>query len=295
MNKQKNNAIRSAETVAALRAATAKEEDILIQCEDYLAKFFIGFKYRLITSIKPQWLLQKIIEAMSPGSYCFAIIRTKFFDEILLKEISGDIEQVVILGAGYDTRGIRFKIHLKKIKVFEVDFPGTQRNKRKKLVHLPEEIPSNIHFIPLDFNERPFHEALMEAGFSKNKRTLFLWEGVSYYLPEKVVVQVLSFISQCAIGSSIVFDYATKDFVNGDHSTHGGKEIAKWLKKIKEPFLFGLNADEISSFLSKINLSVITDCGPEEQENMYLRNRKGKIIGQTLGHVRMVHARISYK
>jgi len=293
MNKQKSNAIRSAETVAALRAATAKEEDILIQCEDYLAKFFIGYKYRLITSIRPQWLLQKIIEAMSPGSYCFAIIRTKFFDEILLKEISGDIEQVVILGAGYDTRGIRFKMHLKKLKVFEIDFPGTQRHKRKKLVHLPEEIPSNIHFIPLDFNEQPFYEALTEAGFSKNKRTLFLWEGVSYYLPEKIVIQVLGFISQCATGSSIVFDYATKNFVNGDHSTHGGKEIAKWLAKIKEPFLFGLNAEEISPFLSKVNLSVETDCGPKEQENMYLRNRDGKIIGQTLGHIRMVHARVS--
>jgi methyltransferase (TIGR00027 family) len=293
MNKQKSNAIRSAETVAALRAATAKEKDVLIQCEDYLAKFFIGYKYKLITSIRPQWLLQKVIESISPGSYCFAIIRTKFFDNVLLREIAGGIEQVVILGAGYDTRGIRYKMHLKKLKVFEIDFPGTQLYKRQKLVRLPEEIPANIHFIPLDFNERPFYEALLQEGFSKTKRTLFLWEGVSYYLPEKVVVEVLNFISQCGAGSSIAFDYATRDFVNGDHSTYGGKEIARWLQKIKEPFLFGLNEDEISPFLAKVNLSVVTDYGPDELENMYLRNRDGKIIGQTLGHVRMVHARTS--
>ena len=51
---------------------------------------------------------------------------------------------------------------------------------------------------------------------------------------------MLKFVADCAPGSSIVFDYALQSFVDGDTRTYGGEQIARWLKKIGEPFLFGL-------------------------------------------------------
>lgn len=292
MSKDKDTAIKSAESVAALRAAAANEACEELRCADYLAKNFLGTKYKLITSIRPQSLLKKVVNSIAPGSYGFAIIRTRHFDNALLREINEGIEQLVLLGAGYDTRGIRYAERLKGTEVYEVDFPGTQQYKRKRLARVVTDVPSNIHYLPLDFNEEPFEAALQKAGFSTGKKTLFLWEGVSYYLPEAVVRGVLNFVSRCAEGSSIVLDYATKAFVNGDHSTHGGKQVAEWLKKINEPFLFGLNANEVTGFISSCGLSVISDLGPEELEHMYLKTRDGKLIGKTLGHVRMVHAKV---
>lgn len=117
-----------------------------------------------------------------------------------------------------------------------------------------------------------------------------MWEGVSYYLPQPVVERVFDFVSGCAMGSSILFDYATRDFVNGDHSTYGGKQVAQWLKKINEPFLFGMNAGEAAPLLQNCNLKLTADYSPEVLEKLYLTTKNGQLLGRTFGHVRMAHA-----
>jgi hypothetical protein len=90
-----------------------------------------------------------------------------------------------------------------------------------------------------------------------------------------------------------LFDYSTRDFVQGDLSSYGGKQMAGWLKRIKEPFLFGMNASETGAFINSCRLSIDADYGPGELENMYLRTRRGKKAGNILGHIRMVHAKVS--
>lgn len=286
-----HTAIRSAETVAALRAMVANESDLAVRCEDRLANRFLSLKYQLLTSIRPQRLLERIMHLAAPGSYCFAIVRTRHFDEILLSQIRSGIEQVVLLGAGYDSRAFRFREQLEGIRVFEIDHPGTQARKKRMLAKACEESPANLSYLSVDFNRQSFQTALSEHGFSREKKTLFLWEGVSYYLPQPVVEGVLDFVSGCAAGSSIVFDYAIKGFVNGDTSTYGGKQVAKWLERIREPFLFGLDAEETGEFLARRKLRVVSDLGPEALEKAYLQTKNGLYLGKTFGHVRIAHAR----
>ena len=122
----RRTAIQSAETLAALRAMVANESDLAVRCDDPLAKLFLGLKYRMVTGIRPQPLLKRIVHVAAPGSYCFTIVRTRHFDEILLSEIRAGIEQVVLLGAGYDSRAFRYREELGDIGIFEIDHPGTQ-------------------------------------------------------------------------------------------------------------------------------------------------------------------------
>jgi methyltransferase (TIGR00027 family) len=293
MSQKKEIAIQSAQTVSVLRAVSSRETEPALRSGDYLASHFLNTKFRLMVNLLPHGFVKKWIQLVSPGSYCMLVIRTRHFDQVLLKAVQDGVQQVVILGAGYDTRAFRFAEKLKNIPVFEVDFPGTQQYKRKKLEKLYSEVPSFIRYIPLDFNETPFEDALLDNGFSTNLKTLFLWEGVSYYLPENVVRNVLKFVSACAYGSSILFDYSTRDFVQGDLGSYGGKQLADWLKRIREPFLFGLNATETKDFIHSCRLSIVSDYGPGELENMYLRTMRGKKAGQILGHIRMVHASVS--
>ena len=198
---------------------------------------------------------------------------------------------MVLLGAGYDSRAFRFQEELEGIRVFEIDHPGTQARKKRILAMVYKESPANLSYLSVDFNQQSFQTALSDHGFSLEKKTLFLWEGVSYYLPQPVVEGVLDFVSGCVAGSSIVFDYAIKGFVNGDTSTYGGKQVAKWLKKIREPFLFGLDAEETEEFLARRKLQVVSDFGPEDLERCYLKTKKGFYLGKSLGHVRMAHAK----
>ena len=291
MSTNSNIAIRSAETVSAIRAVACKEKHTAGRCNDHLAKHFLGPKYKLITGCMPHRLMKAAIEMISPGSYGFIITRTCLFDKTLEEEIRLGIRQLVILGAGYDSRPFRFADQLKNIKIFELDFPGTQLHKRKRLARVVSKVPDNLVFIPIDFNKESFELSLLKRGFNPYVKTLFLWEGVSYYLPESVVKKVFSYVSTCASGSSIVFDYATKDFVNGDHTSYGGKQLSKWLKKINEPFLFGMNAGESRSFLHHCGLSLLADYSPADLEKLYLINKYGRDEAKTLGHVRMAHAK----
>jgi methyltransferase (TIGR00027 family) len=285
-------AIASAETMAFLRALVAGEDSLIVRCEDHFAKHFLGRKNRLLAGLAWRPLLRRIIELAAPGSYGFAITRTRHFDEALVSESRAGIEQVVLLGAGYDSRPFRFRQTLANIRVFEIDHPGTQMRKRRMLQRVEPPSPANLCYIPVDFNRQSLQQALAEHGFSLQKRTLFLWEGVSYYLPQRVVEGVLDFVSRCAAGSSIVFDYATKAFVNGDTSTYGGREVARWLKRIREPFVFGLDRGETEAFVASRGLALVSDVGPAELERLYLRTTAGPLLGRTLGHVRIAHARV---
>jgi methyltransferase (TIGR00027 family) len=284
-------AIRSAETLAALRAVGAREASLTTKCDDHLAKRFLRPAYRLMAGVLPQSWLRLGLERAAPGGYCFAIARTRHFDELLLAEIRNGIEQVVLLGAGYDTRPYRFQSELQGIAVFEIDHPGTQARKKAMLAKAAMTAPANLTYIAVDFNREALPAALGRHAFSRDRKTLFLWEGVSYYLHRAAVESVLDFVGSCAAGSSVVFDYALQTFVDGDTSTHGGEAVARWLRKIGEPFLFGLDPVEAPAFLARRNLAVVSDLGPDELERAYLTKRDGGSLGFPLGHVRVAHAR----
>jgi methyltransferase (TIGR00027 family) len=164
--------------------------------------------------------------------------------------------------------------------------------KRQVLQEAEIQWPSNVRFVPVDFARENFPERLAAAGFDLQLQSLFLWEGVSYYLPEAAVDGVLEFVARCPPGSCIAFDYAILSFVTGDHSTYGGKSIARWLEEIGEPFLFGIDPKETESFLKARRLALVSDLGPKEFEQMYLRTRRGGTLGPALGHVRMALARV---
>jgi methyltransferase (TIGR00027 family) len=285
-------AVTSAETLATLRAVVSNETRLAVRCEDPLAIDFVEAKNRFLVRILPQFLLRGLFDRMAPGSYCFTIARTRHFDEALLAACRAGVEQVVLLGAGYDSRPFRFVDELAKAEVFDVDHPGTQARKRAILQGAARKLPANLRFVPVDLTTDSLEAALSGSGFTLDRRTIFLWEGVSYYLPQAAVERVLQLVARCGPSSSIMFDYAIQSFIDGDHSTYGGQRVAQWLKKIDEPFLFGLDPSQTSEFLSTCGLRLISDLGPAELERLYLGTRRGGPLGRTLGHVRIAHAQV---
>jgi len=286
----RGSAIGSAETLAALRALATRDADISHRCEDPLAERFLGAKYRLLLSLCPARWLRHAVDARAPGSYGYTIARTRCFDDALRAALRTGTEQLVILGAGYDSRPFRFERELLRADIFEVDHPATQGRKMALLGRMTRQCPSNLRYIGLDLAEGSLRAALAEAGFSPHRRTLFLCEGVSYYLPRHSMEDVLDLVGSCAAGSAIVFDYALRSFVLGETNTYGGREIARWLTRMGEPFLFGLDHKELPDFLAAHNLRPVSDLGPEELERAYLTTAEGTPLSRTLGHARIVQA-----
>jgi methyltransferase (TIGR00027 family) len=138
--------------------------------------------------------------------------RTVIIDNAIRKSLP--FEQFVILGAGLDARAWRMQ-ELSKVKIFEVDHPATQSWKMtqlKKFKTLAQEASSSITFVPVDFTRDSLEDCLLKSGFVKEKRTFWLWEGVTMYLDEDDVKKTFHSLSALSpAGGTVAATYLRKN------------------------------------------------------------------------------------
>jgi methyltransferase (TIGR00027 family) len=115
-----------------------------------------------------------------------------------------DIDQFVILGAGFDTRPYRLPTNT-PVRSFEVEMPKTQAFKREMLDKAGIDA-SKVAFVAADFETEDWFGRLAEAGFETGRRALFLWEGVIIYLDREAVEDTLRKVASCAKGTVLAFD-----------------------------------------------------------------------------------------
>ncbi len=179
--------------------------------------------------------------------------RTKAFDAALLDALRNGARQVVVLGAGFDSRGYRFQSRLRGVRFMEVDYGPTQEYKKARVKEILGALPATVSYVPMDFTKDSLREQLVKAGYSEQQKTFFLWEGVVFYLPESAVKDTLHFVrDHAAPGSRIAFNYTfSKDRnVNNPQSIY-----ARW----GEPWLFGFPNDGATAYVRREGLEVISD------------------------------------
>jgi methyltransferase (TIGR00027 family) len=203
---------------AAGRALGAREPDPTVRNPDWLAQHVIGPEERALVS--DQTVIQVLDQDYSAAAANFEaigmarmlMVRTKFIDEKLASAMQNGARQVVILGAGFDTRAYRLTTLLSGARVFEVDRPATQERKRRRIQALIPGViaalPPNLTYAPFDFRQEQIGDALLRAGYDPAAKTFFIWEGVTMYLPEEVTRSTFTWIAKhAAPGSGVVFDY----------------------------------------------------------------------------------------
>jgi len=160
--------------------------------------------------------------------------RCEFLDQAMLDYAAG-AAQVVILGAGWDTRAYGL-LEGHAGSLFEVDAPATQALKRAAIDKTGLDA-SRVTFVSCDFNRQSWLDALKEHGFDPEKRTFILWEGVTMYLKEHAIQSTLHALSALPAGSRIAFDFLSREWLEG---TWAGK-MARWgaWATYAEPFTFG--------------------------------------------------------
>jgi methyltransferase (TIGR00027 family) len=133
--------------------------------------------------------------------------RTAFFDRTVVRALDRGVRQVVIGGAGYDGRALRYA--KPGVRWFEVDHPATQSDKVERVARL-NVAAGHIRFIPADFTADPIAEPLLAAGLDPASPTLFLLEGVAVYLERPVVERLLAaFRRVAADGSELAMSVST--------------------------------------------------------------------------------------
>lgn len=273
------------------RAIAYREFNNGILGNDYLAEVFLPFYLKVLLKAKNIRTRRK--HKIPPGMYEYMLARTAYFDNVFKDALNRNVPQIVLLGAGYDTRAYRFANLIKDTKIFELDAPPTQIIKRNCLFKSHITAPNNVVFIPINFDAESLQDALGKAGYDKHKHTLFLMEGVSYYLEPESVDATLKFVSSNSKAeNNIALDYILSIPVEKLNDYYGVKELSEDHEK-KHPNEIGkffIEEGAIAAYLEQRGLKIVEHLDNKEMEKRFLVNKNGLSIGQVTGWFRIVFA-----
>lgn len=228
-----------------------------------------------------------------PGLTEYMIARTAYFDRLFVGALNAKTSQIVLLGAGYDSRALRFADANRGTRIFELDAAPTQERKVQCLRKARIAIPEQLTFVPIDFNRESLGDALGKAGYKNDQKTLFIWEGVSYYLEMESVDRTLEFVSHASHPeSAIAFDHTVSLSEENLDEYYGVREFAQSMKEhhASEELMFSIEEGGAEAFLRQRGLRMVDHLDNEEIESAFLLDETGSLIGRMTGHFRFVLA-----
>lgn len=268
---REGHASRTAEYMALFRALESSRPESTRLFEDPLARTFLTRPLSAVAGLAAVpgvgRALPWIIDRRVPGARSSGVARTRLIDDAITAALRDRIEQVVILGAGFDCRAYRLP-GLRGVSVFEVDHPDTLAIKRSALEGA-SVASSHVRFVPTDFNQRDLPLAMASAGYRESARTFFLWEGVTNYLTDAAVDATLRWCARAAPGSRVLFTYVHRDVLTKPGAFFGTEKLFASLEKFGEKWTFGIEPSELRQFLAERGLALETDLGASEYRERY--------------------------
>ena len=125
----------------------------------------------------------------------------------------------------------------------------------------------------MDFERQDLAERLQASGFSFERASFFVWEGVMHYLEAPAVDATLKTIARAAPGSELVFTYLDRGLLDGTKSFQKGGLLLRAVRWLGEPFRFGLVPEEAGSFLRDRGLALLEDLGGDDLTARYFEPR----------------------
>jgi methyltransferase (TIGR00027 family) len=274
---------RTAAMTCVSRAASSLERDSHYRCGDSLAVRLLPNFLRVLIHL-PLFRRLLLRLAAPRGVYEYVIARTRYVDAAVARALAEGFDQILIFGAGYDTRALRFRTAAQQARIFELDSPHTQEAKIRQFVKRGLEIPANLTLLPIDFEKESLPDKLDAAGFEKEGRTLFILEGLLMYLEPSSVRETLRTIREYAgRGSRVVFDYVQASVLRGGHTLYGEAGLVRSVARAGEGWRFGLDPDSVASFAADYGFTVTDHKCVQDLEAAYFRTGDGSTVGRING------------
>lgn len=277
-----SNTSRTAEFTCMVRYLSYLEKRPQYKTYDYVSPVIMNSFMKFITLFPAarRFILNKI----PAGMYEYVIARTKYIDEAVNRALSDGTEQILILGAGFDSRGIRFHKTGNSVKVFELDAYATQNAKIERYKEKGIVIPDSLIFVSIDFDKQSVSERLSECGFEKNKKCLIIMEGLTMYLQPESVDSLFKIINDfTGKESRIIFDFIYASVLEYKNLYQGEKELLESTSKAGEKFCFGLNKEDVQGFLSSYGFTVSDIADDAALNKKYFLDGDGKQISSVNG------------
>ncbi len=216
-------------------------------------------------------LLRLAPDLISPGRLEHIALRTGVVDAYIRRELARGTTELVILGAGFDTRPHRSS-ELARATVFEVDHPATQAKKRKRTRGLAIAARER-RFVPVDFERGSLEHGLRACGFEASAPSAFIWEGVTMYLTLAAIRATLGELSVLVSpGSSLLFTYYDGSGASGPPSV-----VTPLLAALLgEPFCTSFSPSEAAALLAEFGFVVEEDSGRNDWARARGRRPRGR-------------------
>jgi methyltransferase (TIGR00027 family) len=276
---------RTAEFMAIFRASEHAKAAGARVFADPLAASLLPGELRLAASLfkvpPAAALLNAYIDRRWPGARTSGIARTRLIDD-WIGQAAGEINQVVLLGAGFDTRAWRLNA-LASARIFEVDHPNTAAVKQARLRSAHADL-QKVTFVNVDFEKDDFDQLLRAAGFDATRRAIVVWEGVSQYLTGEAVCGVMRWAGKLAPGSRFIFTYVHEGVLNGSVAFVGADKIVAKVDGSGEPWRFGLLPEQLPAFLCERGLTLLSDLGADEYREKVMGAESRHLQGYSFYH-----------
>lgn len=251
--------------------------------DDDLAELFLPRPLRwLVTATRwapARRLMVRGSEFTGPGLWANLVCRKRFIAD-KLEEALPDVEAVVILGAGFDTRPYLLTRRV-RLPVFEVDLPVNVARKARTVRRVLGGLPMSVRLVPLDFERDDLLTSLAEHGYRTDYRAFFICEGVTQYLTEDGVRRTLEGLRAAAPGSRLVFTYVRRDFIDGTN-LYGTRTLYRNVRQRRQLWHFGLQPDEVAAFIAEYGWRLVEQAGPDELVERYVAPTGRKLAASQL-------------
>lgn len=288
-SKNKSFSSSTAEIVCLLRAKSFNERREYYKSDDYISVLISNTPGSLPSMVHGAFIpgLSGFAPMLPAGIYEFIIARTRYVDKVF-QTLPADTNRVFILGAGYDSRGFRFRHELEPCRVYECDHPDMQKKKKKLLKKMEIDFPDNVGFIPIDFSDTSFDEFISTLNIKNNDSCFFLLEGLLMYLPPQRVERILRSISaiECR-RCRLFFDYVHAGAIRGEDNDNS---TAEKVKALGEPWRFGIEPGEIGGFLRDYGFTLREHLTARDMELAFFTDARGQCHGQVMGSVALALA-----
>ena len=270
---KEDKASRTAQYMALFRALETTRSSAARLFNDPYAISFLDSGLKRATQLSHipfiRTLVHKIIHRKIPGALSSGLARTRYIDDLLQYAINNGAQQVLILGAGFDTRGLRLGF-LRNVTVIEIDHPNTSSYKVRVLKKSLSKLPDNILYYQLDLNKESLDDMISWNPIDLTKRTAIIWEGVTNYLSAPAIDNVFRFLSRFAGGSYVIFTYVHRMVLDNPQLFYGAEKLLQDLEKIEERWTFGFRPEDLKQFLHKFNWALLEDKGAVEYRRKYM-------------------------
>jgi methyltransferase (TIGR00027 family) len=211
-----------------------------------------------------------VLRRLGPSATTYVPLRHRYIDDHLVEALDRGAEQVVLLGAGYDTRAYRFADRLHGRPVFEVDLAAISRAKATKVARHAHELPrANVVRVEIDFESQQLQDVLPASGFVVGRPTFFTWEGVPMYLTRAAVKSTLDAVHELGgDGSQLAHDMWHLVDDPGPLGT-ARRSVPNALSLIGEPVTFGVHPEDYEQLLARHGFRIVDLATASELQERY--------------------------